>query len=623
MCNNCGQALGGDDAFCGLCGTPAQSAQASPGNGMPHEQPDAGRSPAGAGGPFFGHAAPRPPGPLSNTTRYLCAAAYLDDRFANRVLRELVATRRAVAPSVNLDIGPIIWHCRRARRNLLIRNIVLVAIFLLGLILSAPATVGVLFYTVLLGWLLPKVKWSRRGPAVKILFVLLVFGVLLLFVGALARALFSSFSSSLGQSGSFASSAQAAGGSGLQLVGTFFLLLILAWATEFAYLFVTYRTLIEELRLGAPAPPAATGPAGGRLAIVEGAQWGNIALYATEDPFIGAGFDQSDRTWSIAIRLSPADTLVEKVLNGRPATGEWVPIDPVELHQAIRERLSSLNDPALAANERVTSLSVSDRLVGSGRLRWDSPLVDASRLTPYSQASPEAVHAIIRHPQARLRYYQHVVVNDEGPQVTTGNQVVLDAADLGISLSAFVYTAVEGRHLYLEFILAVLPPIKAEYQVIDLLPGLSSGTMLRRIFGESIRRFFPAAAGSLSGIMWARRLRSYEKGIEQEALRAGKLAVGQLGADVSVRELGMADRLGTYIRVLDVQKYTRIIERALVEAVEDFLAGKGVDTSAFLDSATNVINTGSIVGSVSGSGHNIGGAHSTNTQRQGSGGRRQ
>jgi hypothetical protein len=341
--------------------------------------------------------------------------------------------------------------------------------------------------------------------------------------------------------------------------------------------------------------------------MVEGAQWGNIALYATEDPFIGAGVTaEPEREWSIAIRLDPADP-ARQVLHTRPVNGEWVPIDPVELHQAIHEKLRSLNDPRLPVNQRITSLSVADRLVGSGLLHWDSPLVDMSRRMPYSHASREAIDAIIRHPQARLRYYQHVAVNDEGPPVTVGNQLVLDAADQGISISAFVYAAVEGRYFYLQFILTALPPIKPEYRVIDFLPGLSSGTMLKMTFGESARRFLGATAGSLFGLIRAWRLWASERGIEREAMRAGDLAAGDLGARVSVRELGMAARFGSYIRRLDVQKYNRIIERAVLETVQDFLASKGVDISAFTDSAFNIIN-GSVIGSISGGTNNITGA---------------
>jgi hypothetical protein len=263
MCNNCGQALGGDDAFCGFCGTPSSPAVPAQ-NGTPHEQPNAGRSSAGAGVPFFGHASPRPPGPLSNTTRYLCAAAYLDDSFANQVLRHLIATRRAVAPSVNLDIGPIIWHCRRARRNLLIRNIVLVIIVLVGLILSPQAAFSFLFYTVSLGWLLPKVKWGRRGFVTKILIVLIAVGLPIFFSAIVfgLSSLVNSANTTYGQNGPFDSTGQGTGISESRIEGTFLLLLVLTWAVEFAYIFVTYRTLIEELRLGA-GPPLSRAPSGG------------------------------------------------------------------------------------------------------------------------------------------------------------------------------------------------------------------------------------------------------------------------------------------------------------------------------------------------------------------------
>src|SRR5579862_1809365 len=208
-CSNtqCGQPLDGEDAFCGYCGTaspvpqyPAQDLQrpapgpqyATPDPQYPtpwpgavrqptealNGQPDARPAYTGAGAPFFEHEARRQPGPLNNTTRYLCAAAYLNNNFANRVIRQLMATRRAVAPSINLDLGPIIWHCQRARRNILIRNIVLFVLVFLWLFVSWQSVLFFLFYTFCLGWVLPRVRWKQRGLAMKILFVLLALYVL-------------------------------------------------------------------------------------------------------------------------------------------------------------------------------------------------------------------------------------------------------------------------------------------------------------------------------------------------------------------------------------------------------------------------------------------------------------
>jgi hypothetical protein len=626
LCTQCGERLGDDDAFCGNCGASAPGPQHTmswPGaapqyGGTPNGQPNGALSAAGGGvplpghQPFFWHEPTRPPGPLTNATRYLCAAAYLSNSFAKDVIRALITTRRAVAQSLHLDLGPIIWHCQRARRHILIRNIALVAIVMLMLFVSVPATINFLAWDFLLGWLLPRVKWRQRGLVVKILFVYLALSVLpLIFfltfwlaVGTLATVFLSS-------GGSLASVVAGV----LEVVGTFILLLALAWGTEFVFTYVTFHTLIKQLAPGAPPPPPAPGPASDRIAMVGGAQWGNITLYATEDPFIGAGVEVApEREWSIAIRLDPADT-ARQVLRVRPATGAYVRIDPVELHQAIREKLRSLNDPALPPNERVAGLSVTDRLVGSGLLRWDSPLVDKSRMTPYSAASPEAVAAIIRHPQAGLRFYQHVAISDEGPPVLIGDRRVLDGADQGIAISAFVYTAVEGRHFYLQFIMTALPPIHPDYRGIDLLPALSSGRMLGWMIWHSLKRFLRDTADAPAGIISAFFLWLHERRTERDALRARGTVAGDLGAEVSVRELGTWDRFGSHIRLLDLEKYNSIIERAVLETVQDFLSSKGVDISAFSSTALNIIN-GNVIGSISGSGNNIGGAGSAFNQQQ-------
>jgi hypothetical protein len=575
----------------------------------------------GTGAPFFGHEPPRLSGPLSNATRHLCAAAYLNQTFANRVMRELIATRRAVAPSLDIDLGPIIWHCQRARRNIWIRNLVLVAVVVVGLIVSLAATVGFLGWVFLLGWMLPRVrrKWKERNLLEKLLLMfafLLIWAVFGLFSFSLfAFSVSSSFTSSFGSGGSLSSATTSAAVEVLKTAGTFIALLALSWGTEFAFMQVTFRTLMQQLRPGAAPPDPAPGPASARVAVVQGAQWGNVTLYATEDPFIGAGVEADlERHWSIAIRLDPADPS-RRLLQTLSGPGEYVRIDPVEVHAAIRQKLRSLNDPGLPANERVAALNVADRLVGSGLLRWDSPLVDRSRLTPYSRATPEAIDAIIRHPQAGLRYYQHVAVCDEGPPVLAGGRRVLDSADQGIAISAFVYVAVEGRHFYLQFVLTALPPVSGDYRIIDLLPVLSPGRMTASSLWQSFKRFFRVVADCPSGIFWGVRTWLGERRAEADSLSgdAHGAVAGALGAEVSIRELGTEDRFGSYIRTLDAEKYDSIIERAVLETVQDFLASKGVDISAFTGSALNIIN-GNVIGSVSGGNNQFGGANSRFSQ---------
>jgi hypothetical protein len=578
-------------------------------------QHGAATAPGDPNAAFFSHEPPRQSRPLNNTTRYLSAAAYLDNGFANRVIRELLASRRAVVPSVNLDLGPITYHCQRARRNLLIRNLSMIGAVVVALILSPPVTLVFALYAALLGGLLPRAHWRRRSLVLKIIIVLiapgvvasLVFLTIALVVGILAAL----FASSSGVGGSSPFGLLGIGPSdGGRAIASLLFLLVVPLSVEAWYTYVTRRTLVSELALGAPPPARPAGPPSERVAIVEGAQWGNIALYATEDPFIGAGLqmDIADK-WSIAIRLDPAPAdPAEQVLRARPADGAWVPIDPVKLHQAIRAKLASLNDPLLPLNERIAGLTVMDRLVGSGVLRWDNPLVDQRRWTPFSHASPEATAAIIRHPQSGLRYYQHVAISDEGPPVVARGRKVLDAADMGIAISAFVYAAVEGRHLYLQYILTALPPILGQYRVIDSLPSLSSMESARWVLRTSFRRFLRDTADAPGGLVAARRVRRDERWAEREALRAPSTMAVDLGAEVSIRELGTQGYFGSYIRLLDVEKYNKILDRAILDAVQDFLVSEKVDISAFSGSASTIIN-GNIV---TGSNNQVGGSGSNN-----------
>ncbi len=72
----------------------------------------------------------------TETTRLLCAAAYLDGTFAQEVTEEIVDEPfRAVRVPEGVDIVPIVKHCLAARRQKTIRDVVLFVIFVLAIIL--------------------------------------------------------------------------------------------------------------------------------------------------------------------------------------------------------------------------------------------------------------------------------------------------------------------------------------------------------------------------------------------------------------------------------------------------------------------------------------------------------
>jgi hypothetical protein len=455
------------------------------------------------------------------------------------------------------------------------------------LILDPGKTVIVLFVAFLLG-ILPSVNWSRRSTGVKILgiagalFLLASLGLILVVIGVISVL------------GRFGSSGQGYGGfqsttPGLRgPISTF--LLIAIFAVQVFYTYVLSRTLSDELGPEAgdrrPRGRAQGTPVDARIARVEGAQHGNLVLYGGENPFIGTGV--RIRAWSIAIELQRDNSGTQSLPDLSRAQG-YVPIDPVEVQRVIRERLRKLDDEGLPPSERLTALTVADHIVGPGRHRFDSRLVDPALGVPYSLASAEAVAAVIRHPQAGVRYYQRASVYDEGQAVWSGQRKVVDGFDQDIATSAFVHVAVEGRMLYLEFVATVMPPIDPALRVVDLLPRLSAPRFWIKVLTDTITSVFRVVISSPfrvvgSLVTMAAEGRTYQ----QQVSAAHDQLHADVGAQLSIREISAAKSFETYIQKLDAEKYTKLIERLVNDTVLDFLASKGVDTSAYASSAAAI-----------------------------------
>jgi hypothetical protein len=367
------------------------------------------------------------------------------------------------------------------------------------------------------------------------------------------------------------------------------------------YTYVRDLTLVKWLSPGATAPPfePQSPRVEGRIAEVSHAQHGNLTLYDLEDPFIGTGITpfnvrrDDERVWSIAIELNHKGA--KRRSPGAAGSGE-VAVDPVELHEVLRQRLLQLNDPALPVNQRVRALSVDDQVVGEGRFRWDSPLIDPARLIPYSRASRDAIEALIRNPQAGLRYYQRVSVSDEGQTVLAGPRPVIGSVDQEVIISAFVYVAVEGHMFYLQFVPASLAPVAEAYHVIDRLPKPTSSKFALNVIVDTASSAFRTMLGAPAGVWRTWRLmRKEHKQFTRELTYARDYPFADVGARLSVREFGSALWPRTFIQRLDASKYTQIIERLVIETVLDYLEWKDVDTTSYRARAEAIYNSSIVV----------------------------
>lgn len=448
QCINCGSSLTEEDLFCGTCGTAVAVAKhGSPGpepvlvNTMapgatwaatstqahPAPAPAAARESASSGErqprpepaevvppeQFFEHATACPDGRLSNSTRYLCAAAYLNPAYTNTVISQLVSSHRGVAPSLGIDLIPIIRHCLNARRAQLLRDVLLTVLLIIGLYLATAPIIAILIISFCLTFL-PGVDWERRSLGVK---VLAAVGIAVVIVAIILFSVLGSLFNGV-SGGSAPSLGPLATGLATLVVVLAFLVLIGTVLVGYAH--SMYRTFSDRLRPGGEAGhfDRASDEAEARIAEVAAAQRGNMTIYGGDNPFIGTGPRLLDEDWSIAIELDRAPGL-ERNSQAANKSGSYAHVDPVELHQVIRARLLKVKDEGLPENERISALSVHDHVIGDGHCRWDSPVIDQARTIPYSQAKSDAIDALIRHPAAGLRYYLRVCVSDEGQPVWT------------------------------------------------------------------------------------------------------------------------------------------------------------------------------------------------------------
>jgi hypothetical protein len=629
QCVNCGSPLTPEDIFCGGCGIavsaagrggppraePVRVSTTAPGPawaGASAQAPPASVGARGeAGGTawwqsrpepvevappdqFFDHAVAQPGGPLSNSTRYLCAAAYLNPAYANAVISELVASHRAVAPSLGIDLIPIIRHSLNARKALLLRDALLTVLLIAGLFLATAPVIAILVISLCLSFL-PGVQWERRSLGIKVLIGL---GIVLVLIAIAVFYLVGSYFNQVNGGAAPSFGPLATGFATLVVVLAF---LVLIGMVLVGYSYSMYRTFSDRLRPGASAGPfdRASEEVEARIAQVAAAQRGNMTIYGGNNPFIGTGPSLLNEDWSIAIELDRAPGPGK---NSRAAhnSGSYVPIDPVELHQVLRTRLLKVKDDELPGNERIAALSVHDHVAGDGHCRWDSPVIDQARTIPYSQASPEAIDALIRHPAAGLRYYLRVCVSDEGQPVWVRRREVIGSTDQEIAVSAFIYVAVEGRMFYLQFVPTLLPPIYQLYHIVDRLPKVSSGEFMVKVILHTASTSFRdivRAPFAIIGTVW--RMIADRRSYHTEIKSANDYVYTDIGARISVREFGGSAAARTYIQVLDTIKYNKVIQRLVLDTVLDFLSEKGVDTSAYQESASAIItNSFTIHGNV-------------------------
>lgn len=552
-------------------------------------------------------------GVVDDVTRRLCAATYLDNDFAYRVIAELTEDgQRAVPPSYDFDVRPVLQHAFRARRRLLGRDIILSVLLLTGF---------VLFPSVTLAWLLFAIAWrqwrganrsGQPGPAITALALFFTAAVVLccgFFITPLL-ALTSGASTTTGGYGSpydtpdTAINDAFASAFGTAVLTVLLVLPILITVGTYGTLtlskLLTYRHLVDNLRAGRtsmpPTPPNQR--IAERLAWLGGAQYGNVVLHS-QNPLMGSGTIVSG--WSMALTLRPKAPEPTGNGAGRHGAGradQVQPVDPLAvsaaaLQQSVRHRTFQLQDRSLPESRRVPGITIRDQIVADGERPRGDPLVDPQTMKPLQHASTEAIVSVLEQPQGGVRHYLRIGIGGGKAVHANDGEVVLPAQQQEIAVSAFVHVAVEGGKLYAEFVGAVMPPIKKRFQLVDKLHP-ATGSLFLRAAGEAFGEWIDSVAAPRRVVRTIRQIIGTGYRAEAAYRAVQHLPFHDYGARLSVRELAAEPHPTTFLQDLDATKYLKIIEKTVLETLLDDLDAAGVDTSEYRSQMNFIQNNNAV-----------------------------
>ncbi|MGH3886170.1 MAG: hypothetical protein ACRDSZ_06290 [Pseudonocardiaceae bacterium] len=618
-CYSCAHRARPGDHYCERCGsalgTLSVSWHPATGNGQPH----ADQGPVGA--------APT----LDGTTRYLCAAAHLDEEFCDEAIAEfLVEPVRAIPPSPGVDSAAVLREAvaaqtrRRIRDGLLLALLALLALVNLATVIFWAVAVAVAVALQAIGasrnrrmaagmaqllatnagnsrrmvagvaqLLATGAGRNRRNFAVLVVVIWVALGLLLPLT--------------------VLSFAAAAGLNNLVELSTLQLLPDNSWLTLLISGLMLLVLIVDEFTVAKLMtssfrrdrfdPDAGRAPSEWeRLARCLGhssfrtelhrvarsdessqaAGQADVVVYRGYDPFIGAG-EQVDRH-VIALPLEPS----EDDTDGNPA-----PISVNDLHRHVTEALAALrSSSSLSPGRRLEQLRLreqvlmpADRLLFNRTNQLHSPVLPDLSHPPLAHLPLGAARALAEDPLEWARYYSCFRVESWDRDLTT---------------SCYLHIGTDQRMLYLEWTYCVLLPVSEHYRSVDR-PADSPWT----VFGRSLAELVTLPASVI------RRLRSVFRRRTVLVQRAGEVVPARYGAAQSLRELAADTETQAYFQEADVERYISIIDRTLFRAVGQFLEQRGYSVVEFTKMTESVVNNfiqGDVIGSALGKGSTVSGS---------------
>jgi len=493
-------------------------------------------------------------------TRYLCAAAHLDETFRDYVLKRIVSEEhKSLGETYGVDLVPVVKWSLAAQKRAFIRDIVLCAI-LLGMLLF---------------WLTSFILWSRSSPVnpytipgfsfgstflINITYVVLssanlvtllplVLILQFLVVTVLVAAVH--FARPSLRRGTLYLIAY------LLLFPTFLLpFYVLAWiAVIVEKSLACYGAVAARLTKGKFRSDTIQVPLDASLErrLRESSiQDGNVVVYSGDLPFAGAGIRTGG--WSFTLDISKG-----KVVSGTSLSPESFQVS--EMYAYVADLLKGLS------LDEQHELLLTEKLYVNGReIRTDRRFLDNPFAHPYTQVAPLLLQEYMERPTQDIHYYKCV-------RVTSWREDLL--------ASIFFRFVLTGKTLFIEADNLVLPPLKERYYQIDTLePTPTVGKLwelTQQSFVPTFQSLLHAPARVISWLL--RDWLAQQK--RQRTMRFIKdNATFDYGAASNLREVASANEDRRSFQQLDKAMYMKIIERELLEGIVKFLDSKNIATAA-------------------------------------------
>lgn len=359
------------------------------------------------------------------------------------------------------------------------------------------------------------------------------------------------------------------------------LLYLIAWVVVAGELFyVNYLVIVPQLGRKTFDPRTAPMPRSRHLAarLNEVGAWdaGNVMVSQHFAPFLGYG--QSVDSWSYTVVTDNAKADVD---HAKPFTTH-------ELYEHVS---------AAVRNLQLRGMWVQDRLFVNGRdLRTELDAATAAALLPDPLRAPaphvtqQLLHRLRQEQSGRARPYLVLQVSGwEGEVVAT-------------HFLRF-YLSPQRDTLFVESSVYVLAGVRAHYRSVDTLLDHPTFRQSVEIILSTFPRTFAMLIGSLPALFAAAGHALGFKDIRER--REIKEQTFNYGAPVSIRQAASDHLYYRYFQKVDVDMYTKMVARRVLESLIEFLDSHDIDTSELRDQSTTYMNAFNIGGNA-----NVSFAHS-------------